>query len=94
MVADGEHDPEFDLIVESTGLDLEQVQSLKSKQADKETKSEMEKQCWNFFLIRWTRWRKASRVLTRREPAPSHKLPCRSGLFLDIFILRSPIDWH
>ena len=25
MVADGEHDPEFDLIVESTGLDLEQV---------------------------------------------------------------------
>ena len=29
MVADGEHDPEFDLIVESTGLDLEQVDSLK-----------------------------------------------------------------
>merc|ERR1712002_543939 len=29
MVAEGEHDPEFDLIVESTGLDLEQVDSLK-----------------------------------------------------------------
>ena len=26
MVADGEQDPEFDLIVESTGLDLEQVE--------------------------------------------------------------------
>jgi Ca2+-binding EF-hand superfamily protein len=29
MVAEGEHDAEFDLITESTGLDLEQVDSLK-----------------------------------------------------------------
>ena len=59
-----------------------------AKQADKK------KQCWNFFLIRWTRWRKALRVSTRKEPAPSHKLQCRSGLCRDIFIPRSPLDWH
>ena len=33
MVADGEHDPEFDLIVESTGLDLEQVQSKQTRKS-------------------------------------------------------------
>ena len=36
MVADGEHDPEFDLIVESTGLDLEQVQSKQTKKPNSE----------------------------------------------------------
>ena len=52
MVADGEHDPEFDLIVESTGLDLEQVQSKQTRKSSVETSSWLgglvEERLWGF----------------------------------------------
>ena len=52
MVADGEHDPEFDLIVESTGLDLEQVQSKQTKKPkSEEEKSSVETSSWLGGLV-------------------------------------------
>ena len=51
MVADGEHDPEFDLIVESTGLDLEQVQSKQTKKPSSEKKSSVETSSWLGGLV-------------------------------------------
>ena len=65
MVADGEHDPEFDLIVESTGLDLEQVQSKQTKKPNSEKrKSSVETSSWSGGLVEerlWGLWQGGSR---------------------------------